>query len=92
MPIVDGEYKFIYVDVGQQGRTSDGGAFFFFLQGHSSTGNYYEWPSNLQIPNETALLGTEIRTPYMIVGDDAFCWSENLIKPYPGIQSKGSPQ
>jgi hypothetical protein len=43
MPIVDGEYKFIYVDVGQQSRTSDG---FFFCKDTVLQEIITEWPSN----------------------------------------------
>jgi hypothetical protein len=86
MAIVNAEYKFIYVVIGQPGRTSDGRVF--------ARIRFFEKliRKGLQIPNEAALVGTEIKTLYVLIGHDAFCLSENLMKPHPGIQSKGSCQ
>jgi hypothetical protein len=86
MAIVNTEYKFIYADAGQPDRTSDGGVF--------ARTQFYEIliRKELQIPNETPLTATEIKTPHVIVADDDFCLSENQVKPYLGLQSKGSPQ
>lgn len=86
MAIVDIEYKFIYVNIDKSTATSDGGAF--------ARTQFYEKliRKGLQIPNETALPGTEIKIQYVVVGDDAFCLSENLMKPYSGMQSNGSPE
>lgn len=83
MAIVDYDYKFIYVNVGCQGRISDGGVF-------KNTDFYSKMINNdLSLPGPQTLPGVEpgsaeyARIPYVMVADDAFALSENCIKPYP---------
>lgn len=40
-----------------------------------------------QIPPEKYLPGTNIKLPHVIVGDEAFALQENLMKPFPRLQS-----
>lgn len=84
--IVDANYKFMYANVGCQGRISDGGVF------KSTAFRKLMETSSLNIPLEKALPGRMKPIPYVIVADDAFPLSPNIMKPYSGHQEKGSRQ
>lgn len=76
LALVDAEYKFIYVDVGCNGRISDGGVF------RNSTLNRALENGSLNIPSPMPLPGENCPVPFMIAADDAFPLKENIIKPY----------
>lgn len=84
MALVDSNYSFLYVNVGCQGRISDGGVF----------KNCDLWNTTLQssdsLPADRALPGRIFAVPYVIVADDAFALHKHIIKPYPGHQQEGS--
>lgn len=82
--VVDANYNFIYANIGSQGRISDGGVF--------SETKFYDLltEEQMQIPPDTILPNSENSAPFVFVGDDAFPLKRNLMKPYPGIQEKGS--
>lgn len=77
LALVDAYYKFLYVDVGINGRISDGGVFC-----ESSLQNAID-TNRLNLPNDECLPGTTVKVPYVIVGDDAFPLSKRLMKPFP---------
>lgn len=84
--IVDANYNIIYANVGSQGRISDGGVF-------NSCGFKQKLESNeLNLPDPRALPGRVQPVPYVILADDAFPLTQNIIKPYPGTHSKGSKE
>lgn len=76
MGVADATYKFIYIDVGMNGRVSDGGVFrkTAFYQFISSDEN--------SLPPPSSLPSRDKPTPYVLVADDAFALSSNLMKPY----------
>ena len=76
LAVVDANYKFIYVDIGQYGRISDGGVF-----NNSSLSSALEH-NVLQIPKPAAIDGTKLVVPYVFVADDAFSLQSNILKPY----------
>ncbi|KAL4154135.1 hypothetical protein QTP88_001968 [Uroleucon formosanum] len=76
MAIADANYCFIYVDVGCQGRISDGGVF-----KNTSFSKKME-KNELSLPPREALPGRTMPVPYVLVADDAFSLSENIMKPY----------
>lgn len=76
LALVDAEYKFIYVDVGCNGRVSDGGVF-----KNCSLSKALE-EGKLNLPAAKNLPGGERPVPFMIVADDAFPLKENIMKPY----------
>lgn len=84
MAVVDANYNFIYVNVGCQGRISDGGVFnnTFFKKALEE--------NSLHLPPPRALPGRTTLTPFVLVADDAFPLSPNIMKPYSGIHDKGS--
>ena len=76
LAIVDANYRFLYVDVGCNGRVSDGGVF-----GHCSL--YQELDSNnLNIPTSKQLPGVSDELPLVLVADDAFPLKSYILKPY----------
>ena len=75
LALVDAEYKFLYVDVGCNGRVSDGGVFRNALLSRVMEENFLAIPA-------PRLVGGQ-RLPYVVVADDAFPLKENLIKPIP---------
>ena len=74
----------MFADVGCQGRISDGGVL--------KNSILYEKLENceLGIPNPQPLPGRNRPLPYVFVADGAFALHDNIMKPYPGVQEKGS--
>ena len=80
MAIVSADYKFLYVDIGAEGKASDGG-----IWRKTSFYQCLNDPSNLlKLPGASEVEGIPVRIPYFLVGDDAFALSPNLLKPFPG--------
>ena len=85
--LVDSDYKFIFVDVGCQGRISDGGVF-------RNTELYNRLVSDeLNLPDPMELLnpvwnftGESMSRPSVIVGDEAFPLNKHLMKHYAKIE------
>uniref|UniRef100_A0A671UPW4 DDE Tnp4 domain-containing protein n=1 Tax=Sparus aurata TaxID=8175 RepID=A0A671UPW4_SPAAU len=77
MAMVDSYYRFLYVDVGCQGRVSDGGVF----AGCTLADALENRTTN--IPDPAPLPGSDQLSPYCIVADEAFPLKEYLMKPYP---------
>lgn len=81
MAVVDADYKFLMVDIGQMGSVSDGGVWDACTFGHG-------WNRDLiDVPPASPLPGTTTAIPYVIVGDEAFPLKPNLMRPYPGRES-----
>ncbi len=76
MALVDGDYKFSWVDVGSSGSAGDAQVF-----------NNSELRENLEagtlgLPNPAPLPGDDRDMPYFIVADDAFALRSWLMKPF----------
>ncbi|CAI6346371.1 unnamed protein product [Macrosiphum euphorbiae] len=75
MALVNSNYEFIYVDIGKNGRCSDGGVIehttFYkkLLAGTLDLPNNYETEENLN---------------FSFLADDAFALHNHVLKPYPG--------
>lgn len=74
MGIADAKYKFIYIDVGANGRISDGGVF--------RNTSFFRALPELNLPAHSSLPGRQKPIPYFLVADDAFALSNNVMKPY----------
>lgn len=86
LAIVDSNYCFTYVNVGCQGRISDGGVF-------KNTSFYKKRGKNeLNLPDNEALRGRIKPMPYVLVADDAFALSTHIMKPYATDLNVGSPK
>ncbi|XP_076549178.1 uncharacterized protein LOC143306597 [Osmia lignaria lignaria] len=86
LSVVDANYNFLFVDVGCQGRISDGGVF-----NNSSLYRAME-EKKLNIPAAIRLEGRETPIPFFFLGDEALPISEHLLKCYSGYFTKGSQQ
>lgn len=78
MAIADAMYKFIYIDVGCNGRVSDGGVFNKCSFAKAMAAN------KLSLPNPEPLPGRQKPVPFVLVADDAFALKPNVMKPFPG--------
>jgi len=76
MALVDAEYRFLYCDVGCNGRVSDGGVF------GSCTLNESLQNRTASIPDPTCLPGSDELCSYHIVADDAFPLRDEIMKPF----------
>lgn len=75
--LADAKYRFIYVNIGVNGRISDGGVF------HNSKLSGALQNNTLNLLPSEMLPGMNQPLPYVIVADDAFPLLNNLMKPYP---------
>lgn len=78
LALVDACYNFIFVDVGSYGRNSDGG-----ILSNSNFGKKL-FRNELNIPEQKLLPGTNTKLPMVIVADDAFPLTTNIMRPFPG--------
>lgn len=86
MALVDADYNFIFVDIGCQGRISDGGVF-------RNCQLYTKIEDNdLNLPRPSPLIGRTLKIPFVFLGDAAFPLSEHIMKPYAGQHPKQSPE
>lgn len=76
LAVVDPNYRFLYVDVGCQGRISDGGVF-------RNSSLYSAIQNNdVRLPTPDSLPDMQNVCPYVLVADDAFPLMENIMKPF----------
>ena len=83
MVLADYNYKFLFVDIGCQGRISDGGVF----RNCDFYGALVRNELNLPLPTEVPPLNPGWNSteplPLVFVGDDAFPLTNFCMKPYP---------
>lgn len=77
LAVVDADYKLLYVDVGAEGRFSDGGVFAHSSLSLALENNSLNLPDACQLSSES-----DKKLPFYIVGDDAFPLKTYLMKPY----------
>ena len=76
LALVDADYKFLFVDIGTNGRVFDGRVF-----RNSSLSKAVE-TNSLNFPPTKPLAEGYAPVPHVIVADDAFPLKENILKPY----------
>ena len=76
LALVGADYEFLYIDVGCNGRVSDGGVF-----KNSSLYTALEREA-LGVPGSTCLPGSQISLPHCILADDAFPLKTYIMKPF----------
>lgn len=78
LAIVSANYEFLFVDVGGQGRMSDGGSW------RECEFRVALEDGRIKLPEPQALPGgdPEEKVPFVLVGDDAFPMGPGLLKPY----------
>ncbi|XP_067132255.1 uncharacterized protein [Centruroides vittatus] len=74
--VVDADVKFLTIDVGAYGKQSDGGVFKYsaLYQNLES--------SKMELPSDTTLPHSNIKAPYVLIGDEAYPLTPYLLKPY----------
>lgn len=77
LALVDSEYRFLYIDIGKQGRISDGGVFASSSLCHALQRNTLGLPGPATFPGDTQEI------PYFVVADEAFPLRKYIMKPYP---------
>ena len=89
LALVDAEYKFLYVNVGCQGRISDGGVFKNSELYHLLVNGEINLPDSRQFPdlpslNDSFLVETNCASevPYIVLADDTFPLTTYCMKPY----------
>lgn len=78
LAVCDYRYRFVMVDVGAEGRRSDGGIFRSSEIGANFHNKIFDIPNPEPLPNEYDEIG------YFMVGDAAFPLTKYLMRPYPG--------
>ena len=86
MAVVDSTYKFIFADIGAQGRISDRGIFRNTVFWNMLSNN------TLNLPAPRPLPGSNMDMPFVFLGDGAFALHTHIMKPYPGNHDKNSPE
>ena len=76
MALVDSDYKFLWVDVGADGRASDGQIF------NVSELKECLVDGSINLPDAEPLPNDDRDFPYFLVGDDAFALRSYMMKPY----------
>ena len=76
MALVDSDYRFLWIDVGCNGRISDGGVF-----DGCSLQQALARRSDM-LPDPAPCPGDERSTSFYVCADDAFPLQENLMKPF----------
>ncbi|KAJ8982008.1 hypothetical protein NQ317_004095, partial [Molorchus minor] len=85
--VVDAHYRFLYVNVGCQGRISDGG-----VVAHTSFGRALD-ENRLSIPSPEPLSGRKKKKRHtFLLQMTPFPLTENILKPYACDLIKGSPK
>lgn len=81
MAVVDSEYKYVFIDVGAEGRQSDGGVFKNSKFGQALNKGELNTPPPARLPGTAGVVA-----PYVFVGDEAFQLREDFLRPYPAKQ------
>ncbi len=86
LAIVGADYKFLFVDIGGTGCSNDAGLF------EDSTFGSAILDGRMVLPHKRLLPGTDIKAPYVFVGDKVFPNLTCLLRPFPktnlGLQEK----
>jgi len=78
LAICDANYKFLVVDIGAEGRQSDGGIFKKSFIGQTLINGEADLPPSKQICEDGPVL------PHVLIGDEAFPLTTYMMRPYPG--------
>lgn len=82
LALADAEYRFTFLQVGDFGRTSDGGVYSGSALGRAMEAKTLSVPADCPLPGS----GAQGPMPYTMVGDAAFPLKTYLMRPFPGRQ------
>ena len=88
MALVDHNYRFTYIDIGGYGSNSDGNVFRSSLFGHKLLTNKLKFPGPKALPN----FPTGGIVPHVVVADEAFPLTHNIMRPYPRFRESSLPK
>ncbi|XP_025420796.1 uncharacterized protein LOC112690905 [Sipha flava] len=77
LAVTDANYKFVMVSVGSYGKENDAGVF------DECPFRHVIETGRLKLPTDELLLGSSIKTPYVLLGDAAFPLKKYLMRPFP---------
>lgn len=77
LAVCDANYCFTLLDIGAEGRQSDGGIF-----ACSNFGKRFE-RNQMDLPQPRPIKASESALPYVLVGDEAFALTRYMMRPYP---------
>lgn len=77
MAISDANYCFLILNIGAEGRRSDGGVF-----RNSDIGIRFE-NNNMNLPEPTQVGVNGPKLPYVLVADEAFALTPYMMRPFP---------
>lgn len=77
--VADAKCKFLAIDVGAMGRQSDGGVFNNSDLFKCLENNVFGLPASLPLPI------TQVHTPLVLVGDEAYPLLQYLMRPFPRV-------
>lgn len=79
MAACDAKYRFILVDIGAFGSSSDGAVF-----QNSVFGNKFD-SDEMSVPRPSKLKGTREKIQFFFVADEAFPLKQYIMRPFPGL-------
>ncbi|XP_056120075.1 uncharacterized protein LOC130097301 [Rhinichthys klamathensis goyatoka] len=82
LALADAEYRFTFLQVGDFGRTSDGGVYSGSALGRAMEAKKLSVPADCPLPGS----GAQGPMPYTMVGDAAFPLKTYMMRPFPGKQ------
>ena len=77
LAVVDANYRFLWVDIGSRGASSDAQIFNNSELKECMDDNSIGFPDTEVLPNDVRQ-----KVPFFLVGDDAFALKENMMKPF----------
>lgn len=75
--LADAQYKFISIEVGAYGKQSDGGIFSKSTLYHRLKNGTFNLPADTELPE------TNIKCPFVVIGDEAYPLNSWLMRPFP---------
>ena len=88
MALVDANYRFIYVDIGEYGTNCDSNVFQFSSFGRKFLKNKLNIPDIKRLPD----YNQEGPLPHVIVADEAFPLLHSLMRPYARVKGRTIPK
>ena len=88
MAVVDANYRFIFVDIGEYGSNCDSNVFQFSKFGDKFIHDKLGIPGNKRLPN----FNSEGPMPHVLVADEAFPLLHNLMRPFPRCRESTIPK